>query len=76
MLRFLGTVIVTFALCAPALATKQAASARSYEECHQLAVSRGLRPGKRAERYEMLKGFGHKTNPQGMIARCMAGKPI
>jgi hypothetical protein len=51
-------------------------SVRSYEECHAIAVSRGVRPGKRAERYTMLKGFDHKTNPQGLIARCMAGKQI
>ena len=77
MLKPLGVIAVSLALCAPALAEKTkttTASGRSYEECHAIAVSRGIRPGKRAERYAMLKGFDHKTNPQGLIARCMAGK--
>ena len=60
---------------APASAATKAA-ARSYEECHALAVSRGIRPGKRAERYTMLTGFDHKTNPQGLTARCMAGQEV
>jgi hypothetical protein len=77
---FKGLLVLTVAMTIPATAiaaTKSTAlTPRGYEECHALAVSRGVRPGKRAERYTMLKGFDHKTNPQGLIARCMAGHQI
>jgi hypothetical protein len=55
-------------------AASLAASKRTFEECQQLAISRGI-PIKRAHpnRYMMLKGFGEKTKPKGFMARCMAG---
>lgn len=48
---------------------------KSYQECHDLAVSRGLaRPSQDAgQRYQRLKAAGSTTHPTGFIARCMAG---
>lgn len=77
MFKMYAATALAVLLCGPALAAKntQVASAgRSYEECRDIAVARGHRYGKYPDRYLMLKGYGHKTNPQGLIARCMAGK--
>ena len=76
MLKLIGATTLAVLLCGPALAdkTKVAGTGRSYEECRDIAVARGHRYGKYPDRYQMLKGYGHKTNPQGLIARCMAGK--
>ncbi len=77
MIKAMLAFAIGATLCCPvAIGTSTKASARSYEECHALAVSRGIRPGKRAERYTMLQGYGHKTKPQGLIARCMAGQKV
>jgi hypothetical protein len=48
---------------------------KSYQECRDLAVSRGIaRPGADAgQRYQRLKAAGATTHPTGFIARCMAG---
>jgi hypothetical protein len=54
-------------------ATAAQAAGRSFEECQKIALARGLRYATPPKRYTMLKGHGHKTNPQGMMARCMAG---
>jgi hypothetical protein len=64
-------VIIFCALPAGSLSAK----GRSYDECRQLAVSRGLaRPSMNSgQRYERLQAAGLKTKPQGFIARCMAG---
>jgi hypothetical protein len=59
-----------------AFAAAKKTSARSFEECHALAVSRGVHPKKRPDRYTTLTGFGEKTQPEGLMARCMAGKKI
>jgi hypothetical protein len=77
MAKHLAIFAVSLALCTSAFAEKTkttASGGRSYEECHALAVSRGVKPGRHADRYGMLKGFDQKTEPQGLIARCMAGK--
>jgi hypothetical protein len=77
MPKLLGAIAIAVLCCSPALAakeTKVASAGRSYEECRDVAVARGHRYGKHPDRYLMLKGYGHKTNPQGLIARCMAGK--
>lgn len=63
-------------LCAlPAAALSAEGKGRSYDECRQLAVSRGLtRPSMDSgQRYERMRAAGRKTKPQGFIARCMAG---
>jgi hypothetical protein len=63
-------------LCAiPAASLAAGVKGRSYDECRQLAVSRGLtRPSMNSgQRYERLQAAGLKTRPQGFIARCMAG---
>jgi hypothetical protein len=78
MLKLFGATALAVLLCGPALAEKNmkvASNGRSYEECRDIAVARGHRYGKNPDRYLMLKGHGQKTNPQGLIARCMAGKP-
>ena len=72
----LGLTIAIAVMSGPVVADTTKTSGRTFEECHALAVSRGVHPRKRAERYEMLKGYGEKTEPKGLIARCMAGKPI
>jgi hypothetical protein len=48
---------------------------KSWQECHDLAVSRGLtRTSPDAgQRYQRLKAAGHTAHPTGFIARCMAG---
>jgi hypothetical protein len=77
MLRVVGAAAIVGLLSSRAFAeknTKVASTGRSYEECRHVAVASGHRYGKYPDRYMMLKGFGHKTNPQGLIARCMAGK--
>jgi hypothetical protein len=76
MIKGVFAIAIAVTFSSPVAAVPATTTAHSYEECHALAVSRGVRPGKRAERYTMLKGFNHKTNPQGLIARCMAGKKI
>jgi hypothetical protein len=56
-------------------ATGFAGDKKSWQECHDLAVSRGLArtsPGA-GQRYQTLKTAGHTTHPTGFIARCMAG---
>jgi hypothetical protein len=65
--------IIFCAIPAPCLSAE--AKGRSYDECRQLAVSRGLvRPSMDSgQRYERLQAAGYKTKPQGFIARCMAG---
>jgi hypothetical protein len=68
----LGAMIV----CAiPAASWSAEGKGRSYDECRDLAVSRGLaRPSMDSgQRYERLKTAGLKAKPQGFIARCMAG---
>ena len=72
-----GVFALTIAIAVladPVLSATKKASGRTFEECHALAVSRGVHPKKRPQRYETLKGHGQKTNPQGPIAQCMAGK--
>ena len=55
--------------------TSFAGGKRSYEECRELAVSRGLaRPSPNAgQRYQRLTAAGSTAHPTGFIARCMAG---
>jgi hypothetical protein len=68
----LGSVACLVATTAIVAAQKQG---RSYEECRQLAISRGdARPGPNAgARYRRRKAAGLYTHPTGIIARCMAG---
>ena len=63
--------LLSFVMSVPAVGY---AKERTYDECQQLAISRGI-PIKRThpDRYTMLKGMGEKTNPKGFMARCMAG---
>jgi hypothetical protein len=55
--------------------TSFAGSKKSYEECRDLAVSRGLaRPSPNAgQRYQRLTAASSTAHPTGFIARCMAG---
>jgi hypothetical protein len=48
---------------------------KSWQECHDLAVSRGLAHTSpdAGQRYQRLKVAGHTAHPTGFIARCMAG---
>jgi hypothetical protein len=57
-----------------AFPTASFAASKTFEECQQIAITRGI-PIKRAhpDRYMMLKGSGEKTKPKGFMARCMAG---
>jgi hypothetical protein len=73
MLRIL-TCAALFALLLSST-TSFAGSKRSYQECRDLAVSRGLaRPSPNAgQRYQRLTGAGSTAHPTGFIARCMAG---
>ena len=69
----LVATIVIAAVFASAPNAPARASGRSFEECQKIALARGLRYATPPKRYTMLKGHGQKTNPQGMMARCMAG---
>jgi hypothetical protein len=55
--------------------TSFAGGKKSYQECRDLAVSRGLaRPSPDAgQRYQRLTAAGSTAHPTGFIARCMAG---
>jgi hypothetical protein len=48
---------------------------RSYDECRQLAISRGWnKPSpSAAQRYLRRKAAGLPTHPTGFIGRCLAG---
>lgn len=73
MLVILGSGACLFAAgTVTAVAQKHA---RSYDECRQLGIARGLsKPSVLAgDRYNRLKVAGQKTHPTGFIARCMAG---
>ena len=73
MLRIL-TCAALFAL--PLFSTTSfAVGKKSYEECPDLALSRGLaRPSPNAgQRYQRLTTAGSTAHPTGFIARCMAG---
>jgi hypothetical protein len=68
----LGAII----FCAiPAAGSSAQGTGRNYDECRQLAISRGLaRPSvDSGQRYLRLQAAGHKAKPTGFIARCMAG---
>jgi hypothetical protein len=53
---------------------------RSFEECRDLAVSRGVPIRKTVEIYQreymQRKAAGLNTTPKGFIVRCMAGEPV
>lgn len=69
-------MLVTVIFCAiPAASLYAEGKGRSYDECRQLAVSRGIaRPSMNSgQRYERLQAAGHKAKPTGFIARCMGG---
>jgi hypothetical protein len=68
-------ILICATLALPLFATTGfAGDKKSWQECHDLAVSRGLRPRKDAgKKYERLEAAGHTTHPTGFIARCMAG---
>jgi hypothetical protein len=72
MLVILGSVACFVAATVVVAAQRQG---RSYEECRQLAISRGdARPSiNAAARYRRRKAAGLTTHPTGVIARCMAG---
>ena len=72
MLIALGAIVV-FAV--PVASLSAEGKGRSYDECRQLAVSRGLvKPSMDSgQRYARLKAAGLKTKPTGFIARCLAG---
>ena len=81
MKRYLGlgiTSAVSILSVSPVAAEDK--KGRSFEECRDLAVSRGVpirTTGKVFQReYMQRKAAGMKTDPKGLIARCMAGKPI
>ena len=75
----LGIISAVFILSIAPLAAEDK-KGRSFEECRDVAVSRGVQiraTGKVFQReYVQRKAAGMKTDPKGLIARCMAGKPI
>lgn len=73
LLLFGSVACFLAATTATVTAQKQA---RSYDECRELAIERGLtRPSMDSgQRYQRLKAAGLKAHPQGFIARCMAGQ--
>jgi hypothetical protein len=73
MLRIL-TCAALFAL--PLFATTGfAGDKKSWQECHDLAISRGLTHTSpdAGQRYQRLQAAGHTAHPTGFVARCMAG---
>ena len=73
---------VTSCLMAADVQASAAASKheRSFEQCRDLAVSRGVAIRKTGEIYQreymQRKAAGLKTTPKGFIVRCMAGEPV
>ena len=52
-----------------------AKAGRSYEECQQLAIARGLKAQARPNpRFEALNAEGKANKPTGFMAQCMTGK--
>ena len=53
---------------------------RSFEECRDLAVARGVPIRKTGNIYQreymQRKAAGLKTTPKGFIVRCMNGDPV
>jgi hypothetical protein len=71
-------VLLGSAVCLVAVTTIVMAAqkrGRSYEECRQLAISRGwTKPSLHASaRYQRREAAGLKTNPTGFMGLCMAG---
>jgi hypothetical protein len=66
-------VLMMFAVMALPV-TPASAKGRSFDECRQLAVERGVQNPKYPRRYLGLEATGAKSKPQGFMAQCMAGK--
>ena len=66
-------VLIVFAVMALPL-TPASAKSRSFDECRQLAVERGVKNPRYPRRYLGLEATGAKSKPQGFMAQCMAGK--
>ena len=74
MLRIMALSACAVSVCVAQAVPVQAASKRSFAECQQLAVERGVRNPKMPQRYTEL---GPKArDPRGFMAQCMAGKPV
>jgi hypothetical protein len=76
-MRILVLALLGSAVCLPAVTPTVVAAqkqARSYDECRQLAISRGWKPRQNASaRYLRRKAAGLETHPIGFMARCLAG---
>ena len=77
-MRNILVVMLVWAICFLAAMTNVVAAqkrARSYDECRQLAISRGwAKPRINASaRYQRREAAGLNTHPIGFIGRCMAG---
>ena len=66
-------VLIMFAVMALPI-TPASAKKRSFDECRQLAVERGVKSPNYPRRYLGLEATGAKSKPQGLMAQCMAGK--
>ena len=75
MLKPLSGIVIALACCGFfAGAHASTVAARSFEECRELAIQRGLVRPHYPHRYKMLTGFKAKTKPKGFMAQCLAGK--
>jgi len=76
-MRILVLALLGSAVCLPVEKTTVVAAqqqARSFDECHQLAISRGWKPRQNAAaRYLRRKAAGLETHPEGFMARCLSG---
>ena len=76
-MRNLVLALLGSAVCLMAVTTTNVTAqthGRSYDECRQLAISRGWKPRQNASaRYLRRKAAGLKTQPEGFMARCLAG---
>jgi hypothetical protein len=72
VLALLGSAVCLLAVTTTGVAAQK--QGRSYDECRQLAISRGWKPRQNAgARFLRRKAAALKTQPEGFMARCVAG---
>jgi hypothetical protein len=67
-----AAILLLMAWPNPSTAAK---AGRSYDECQQLAIARGLKAqAKPNPRFHALNAQGQANKPTGFMAQCMTGK--
>jgi hypothetical protein len=77
-MRFVSLSLLALSLSG-LFTTGSEAAERSYEQCRDLAIARGVAPryatsGKIEGQYLRYKAAGTALHPRGLMARCMSGR--